>query len=393
MVNSPHKLVADDQNSTSDLSINYKTSNQQPYYLKNVNLTIMVTNNGPDVSNGITLFYNLSKYFTWISDDSYYTYDRFSGIWYVGTLNNGSSKTLNILAQVKTYNTIFNTNATVQAGSSIDPDEDNNIASVNFTIPATSDLVITQKFSSNKVKYLHYFHILVTVKNKGPNSADNVTLYCHLNPKNLGFNSSNNKKSYNSSSGVWTIGTINPGSQVVLDIWTKLLAFNKWISNTVNVNGVTNDYNKSNNNAKTSLYSNPLTIRSLASDLSFGTKSRQARASNIVNWVRDNIVYSFYYNTKYGASGTLKRLKGNCVDTAHLVVALARISGFSARYKHGTCYFKVSKHWYGHVWAEIYLNGRWYSADATGSNNSLGVIKNWNTSTYKLHGKYTRLPF
>ena len=392
-IKSSRVVVGDQEKSTSDLSVSYKTSNTHVNYLKNVYITIKATNNGPDDSNGIIVSYKLNKYLTWISDDSNSLYDKSNGIWYVGTLNNGSSKTLNIIAQVNSHNTNFNTTTTVQSESSIDSNLANNVASVNFIVPATSDLSVTQKFSSNKVNYLHYFMIEVNVKNNGPDVADNVTVNCYLNPHNLGFISSNQNKRYKSSSGIWTIGSMNPGSQTVLRIWTKLLVYNKWIANSVKSNSLTYDYNQSNNKAKAVLHSPPLTIRLLANDLSVGTHSRYDRASNILNWVRDNIVYSFYYNTKYGAAGTLKYLKGNCADTAHLVVALARVSGFTARYKHGICYFIESGHWYGHVWADIYVNGRWYSADATGYKNTLGVIKNWNTSTFTLRGTYNTLPF
>ena len=392
-IKSSHIMVGDQEKSTSDLSVSYKTSNNHPNYLKNVYLTITATNNGPDASNGITVSYKLNNHLTWISDDGNSLYDKSSGIWYVGTLNNGSSKTLNIYAMVNSPNTIFNTTASVQSESSIDTNQENNFASVNFTVPATSDLSVTQKFSSNKVNYLHYFMIVLNVKNNGPNVADNVTVNCYLNPNNLGFISSNQNKRYNSSSGIWTIGSMKPGAQTVLRIWTKLLVYNKWIANSVKSNSITYDYNQSNNKAKTVLHSPPLTIRLLANDLSVGTHSRYARASNILNWVRDNIQYSFYYNTKYGAAGTLKYLKGNCADTAHLVVALARASGFTARYKHGICHFIESGHWYGHVWADIYVNKKWYAADATGYRNTLGMIRNWDTSTYSRRGTYYTLPF
>lgn len=391
-VESSHVNVGDNEKSQSDMSITYTTTNQKPNYLKNIYLTIKATNNGPDTSNDNRVYYKLDNHLTWISDDSNYSYDRSNGIWYIGTLNNGTSKTLNILAKVTSYNTNFNTNATV-SGSSDDPDLNNNVAWENFTLPPTSDLSITQQFSSSKVNYLHYFMITVNIKNNGPNIANNVTVKCYLNPKVLGFNSSNHQNSYNSSSGIWTVGSMQPGSKSVLKIWTKLLVFNKWISNSANTSSTTFDYNQSNNVAKTALHSRSLTISLLANDLKVGTHSKRAFATNIVNWVRDNIIYSFYYNTRYGASGTLKRLKGNCADTAHLVVALSRASGFAARYKHGTCYFIESQHWYGHVWAEIYVNKKWYSADATGYKNTLGVIKNWDTSNFTFHGTYKTLPF
>ena len=133
-------------------------------------------------------------------------------------------------------------------------------------------------------------------------------------------------------------------------------------------------------------------VAALAKSLKANSISTYNSAVKIFNWVRDNISYSFYYNTKYGASGTLQHRTGNCCDTANLLVALARNAGISARYVHGTCKFS-SGTWYGHVWAQLYLNGKWVTADGTSYRNSLGVVKNWNTSTYKLNGIYTTLPF
>jgi hypothetical protein len=132
-------------------------------------------------------------------------------------------------------------------------------------------------------------------------------------------------------------------------------------------------------------------VAALAKSLSAGSTSSYNTAVKIFNWVRDNINYSFYYNTKYGAAGTLKSRTGNCVDTTHLLIALARSAGITARYVHGTCQFSSGT--YGHVWAQLYVNGKWTNADATSSRNSLGVIKNWNTGNYKLNGIYNTLPF
>jgi transglutaminase-like putative cysteine protease len=137
---------------------------------------------------------------------------------------------------------------------------------------------------------------------------------------------------------------------------------------------------------------NTSSVAALAKSLSAGCTTDLQKATKIYNWVRDNINYAFYYNTKYGATGTLIKRLGNCCDTANLLVALARDAGIKARYVHGKCKFS-SGNWYGHVWAQVYVNGKWVNADATSSRNSLGVIKNWNTATFKLAGIYNTLPF
>ncbi|MGB7969958.1 MAG: transglutaminase domain-containing protein [Methanobacterium sp.] len=137
---------------------------------------------------------------------------------------------------------------------------------------------------------------------------------------------------------------------------------------------------------------NPSSVSSLASSLAIGSTSKYETAVRLFDWVRDHLGYTFYYGTKYGAAGTLKAMTGNCCDTSNLIVALARDDGISARYIHGYCQFK-SGTWYDHVWAQLYVNGKWYNADGISYDNTLGVITNWNTATYKLEGIYSTLPF
>ncbi len=130
-------------------------------------------------------------------------------------------------------------------------------------------------------------------------------------------------------------------------------------------------------------------IQNLAKQITGGSNDINA-ATRLFNWVRNNIKYSFYRNTQRGAVKTLNDRKGNCVDQAHLLVALSRAAGIPARYVHGRCKF-TSGNTYGHVWAEVWVKGRWYSVDPTSVRNTFGAIKSWSLIT--LHGRYTSLPF
>ena len=145
-------------------------------------------------------------------------------------------------------------------------------------------------------------------------------------------------------------------------------------------------------NATNNCQSDSTTIKELAASITKGINTPYSRAKAIFNWVRDNISYSFYYNTKKGALGTLSAKTANCVDTAHLIVALERAAGIPAQYEHVTAQFS-SGTWYGHVIALVYVNGVWYNADGTSSRNQFGVINNWNTKTAIVHNKYRELPF
>ena len=168
-------------------------------------------------------------------------------------------------------------------------------------------------------------------------------------------------------------------------------------SSSTSYTGVLNNKNKITNLIKYLAAShncevNNAKIKKLVAKLTKNCKSDKEKANKIFNYVRDTISYSFYYNTKYGALGTLNAKSGNCVDHAHILVAMYRAAGMPARYVHGTCHFS-SGNTYGHVWAQVLIGNTWTVADATSSRNSLGHVANWNSHSYGLHGHYISLPF
>jgi hypothetical protein len=133
-------------------------------------------------------------------------------------------------------------------------------------------------------------------------------------------------------------------------------------------------------------------IKKIVKSVTKGLTSTSAKAKAIFNYVRDTISYSFYYDTKYGAVKTLSAKTGNCVDHTHLLVAMFRTADIPARYVHGTCRF-TSGSTYGHVWAQVLIDGKWTIADATSSRNSLGNVANWNTKSFTLKGIYSSISF
>lgn len=145
-------------------------------------------------------------------------------------------------------------------------------------------------------------------------------------------------------------------------------------------------YTKSTNNCQVK----SSTIRKLAKRLTKGAKTKKGQAKRIFNYVKNQVTYSSYFNTMYGAVGTYLRGYGNCVDQSHLLIALLRSKKIPARYNHATCYFR-SGLVVGHVWAQAYVNGKWYKLDPTSRYNSFGKIVNWHGHTSIV--KYKSLPF
>ena len=134
-------------------------------------------------------------------------------------------------------------------------------------------------------------------------------------------------------------------------------------------------------------------IQDLANKLVAGKTSTWDKANAIFCYVRDNVDYEYYADTRYKATGTLTSKRGNCCDHSNLVVALCRAANIPARYSHAQgCTFS-SGLYTGHVWAQIYVDGVWYTADATTKRNDLGNIQNWNTNSYNSLKQYVHLPF
>ncbi|WP_141705222.1 transglutaminase family protein, partial [Methanobacterium sp. A39] len=133
-------------------------------------------------------------------------------------------------------------------------------------------------------------------------------------------------------------------------------------------------------------------IQALAKSITSGKTSTYEKAVAIFNWVRDNTDYVFYSNSQQGAVTTLSKKSGNCCDLTHLLIALERAAGIPARYEHVNAKFS-SGTWYGHVLAQVYVNGKWYSADASNNINTFGVIKNWDITTATIKGTYATLLF
>ena len=84
-------------------------------------------------------------------------------------------------------------------------------------------------------------------------------------------------------------------------------------------------------------------------------------AKAIFHWMDAHIPWIDYSNTKYGAAGTLKRLKGNCCDHAHLYAAMCRSIGIKCNYIHNSCI--------EHVYNKVYINGKGIIVD-TGRQNA-----------------------
>ena len=89
---------------------------------ENVTFTVTVTNDGPNSATNVAVLDSLPAGLTFVSSTpSQGSYVNGTGIWTVGTLSNGGSATLQIVATVVTSGAKTNT-AQVSSSDQFDPD-------------------------------------------------------------------------------------------------------------------------------------------------------------------------------------------------------------------------------------------------------------------------------
>ena len=129
----------------ADLSITMTVDNIHPFMGRTVEFAVTATNQGPDKATGVSVSNLLPDGYTYVSSTtSVSSYDSNTGVWNIGTLNQGESERMTIIATVNSMGNY--TNAATVTGIEADGDLTNNVASVT-TIP--TDFFIPEAFSPN----------------------------------------------------------------------------------------------------------------------------------------------------------------------------------------------------------------------------------------------------
>lgn len=118
---------------TSNLGVSKTVSKSNPSIGEVISFTITAVNNGPDAAGGVEVLDIIPSGYTYISNSpSLGNYDFNSGVWSIGTLNNGASATLFLEVVVNSSGPYINT-ASI-SGLVNDPVPGNNSANVGITI-------------------------------------------------------------------------------------------------------------------------------------------------------------------------------------------------------------------------------------------------------------------
>ena len=184
------------------------------------------------------------------------TYTPGSGVWNIGSLANGASRTLTITAQVTSAGLPQVTNTATITGNEFDPQLTNNTSVVSVT-PQLSDLVVIKTVDNGAQQVGSNVVFTIVARNDGPTANTGVVVNDAL-PAGLNYVSHiATFGTYAPGSGVWTIGNLAVGQQYSLTITaTVTSAAIPTVVNTATIGGNVFDPNLSNNTSSVSVSPN-----------------------------------------------------------------------------------------------------------------------------------------
>ncbi len=224
-------------NSEANLSITKSVNNNTPNVGSTVVFTLRVSNQGPSNATGVEVTEQLPDGYNylWHSGGSY---NPVSDIWTIGNLANGNTAQLQITAIVSASGSYTNS-ATVN-GNENDPDLSDNVAKVTVSPVPFADLEVnkTVNFPYQSVGQAVVFTVALT--NNGPSPATSVQVLDNL-PQGFTFQSASTSAGiYNNNTGIWSVGNLNAGSTVTLNI-TALVKVNGPYINSASASASEND--------------------------------------------------------------------------------------------------------------------------------------------------------
>ena len=192
-----------------------------------VTFQIEVTNNGAARATNVALTDSLPAGLTAtanIGTPSQGSYNAATGLWTIGTLDNGASATLVLEGTVDVGeggNTITN-NTTAALGDQNDPDTVGDDLTESVDVDNDANLVTVKTLLSGDATPEEGTTVTfqIEVTNNGAAQATNVTLTDSL-PAGLTANANNgtpSQGSYNAATGLWTIGTLDNGASATLEL-------------------------------------------------------------------------------------------------------------------------------------------------------------------------------
>lgn len=200
---------------SADLVVTKIVDNATPNVGDTVVFTVTLINNGPDNATTVSLTDLLPAGLQFVAAiPGQGSYDAATGIWTVGTVVSapagGAAVTLTILARVVSPVGQTNT-AAIRTVDQFDPDPSNNSDDAVVTA-RRADLRLLKEVNNPRPTAGQQITYTVTLVNDGPDAATNVTVLDLLPPEVTLVSGVPSAGSFDSTSNIWTVPTINPGA-------------------------------------------------------------------------------------------------------------------------------------------------------------------------------------
>lgn len=244
---------------TLDIEVEKVVDNPAPSTGDNVTYTITVTNNGPSNATGIILDENLpldGVSLTYVSDtpsQGTFTPVPAGSTWAVGNLASGASATLQLTVTVNiTDGSIVNT-ASLNSVDQPDSNPDNNTDTATIVLGGT-DLAVDKTVDNTTPEQGGSVTYTIVATNNGPVDATNVVVVDIL-PPGITYisdnaatvnNSVGSPTSFDPGTGNWTIGELNNGESLSLQIAVTVDVNGGSVRNTAEISGDQPDSNPDN---------------------------------------------------------------------------------------------------------------------------------------------------
>ena len=204
----------------TDLQVTIAVDNATPNEKDTITYSISLTNNGPVNATGVTVYDALPNGVTYVSSTaSQGSYDPGTGDWTVGDIDNGAQSTLTIKATVNTGTGALAIDNSTQIIYADQPDSNLNNNSVKASLTVNgAELDLTNSVDTVTPSEGGTVTYYVTVTNNGPLKATGIVITDIL-PAGVTYTSSTaDQGTYDTSTGIWTVGDITNAASSTLTI-------------------------------------------------------------------------------------------------------------------------------------------------------------------------------
>jgi len=216
---------------TADVSIQKAVDEPYTFQGATLNYTLTVSANGPATSTGVVASDTLPSDLTFVNATypAGTSYSSSTGLWTMGDMSVGSTSVLTIAATVNSDTPIGtvipNTGTVTESASSTDPNLANNSSTVSTVVtkmalpPLPADISIVKAVDTTSTVVGATINYTLTATDLGTATSTGVVASDTL-PSGLTFVNATATPgtSYSSSTGLWTIGTLDPNATATLAI-------------------------------------------------------------------------------------------------------------------------------------------------------------------------------